>query len=99
VEVALLGRQLKRSEPGLHPNPIPTGISQLQVVENGGKIANEEWVFIGSRDCDLTDLEQTRKLFQRVQPTHVIHLAAMVGGLFHNLNHNLQFFTKNMVNY
>lgn len=58
--------------------------------------ADEKWVFIGSKDCDLCDLQATRKLFEDIRPTHVIHLAAMVGGLFHNLAHNLQFFRKNM---
>ena len=34
--------------------------------------------------------------FQKHRPTHVIHLAAMVGGLFANMAANLDFFTKNM---
>lgn len=38
------------------------------------------------------NLEQTKALFARVKPTHVIHLAAMVGGLFFNLKFNLDFF-------
>ncbi|KAI1721124.1 NAD dependent epimerase/dehydratase family domain-containing protein [Ditylenchus destructor] len=70
-----------------------------QVVNGSGQYAvqpNEKWIFVGSKDCDLTDLAATRKLFEEHQPTHVINLAAMVGGLFHNLRHNLQFFTKNM---
>jgi len=69
-----------------------------KVVASGGVEyrADEEWIFLGSRDCDLTDLEATRKLFADTKPTHVIHLAAMVGGLFHNIRHNLQFFRKNM---
>lgn len=67
-----------------------------KVITSGEKKTNEEWFFVGSRDCDLTNLEQTRKLFERIKPTHVINLAAMVGGLFHNLRHNLQFFTKNL---
>ncbi|KAF7636951.1 hypothetical protein Mgra_00003691 [Meloidogyne graminicola] len=67
-----------------------------KVVNSGEKRDDDEWFFVGSKDCDLTDLEQTRKLFQQIKPTHVINLAAMVGGLFHNLRHNLQFFTKNL---
>ncbi|CAI4230747.1 unnamed protein product [Auanema sp. JU1783] len=67
-----------------------------RIVSTEEKKKNEQWVFIGSADCDLTDLAATRALFERVKPTHVIHLAAMVGGLFHNLAHNLQFFRKNM---
>jgi GDP-L-fucose synthase len=39
-----------------------------------------------------SDLEDTRKLFAEHKPTHVIHLAAMVGGLFRNLRLNLDFF-------
>lgn len=32
-----------------------------------------------------------KELFEKYKPTHVIHLAAMVGGLFHNMAHNLDF--------
>ncbi|CAD6185662.1 unnamed protein product [Caenorhabditis auriculariae] len=67
-----------------------------QVVNSSEKREDENWVFISSRDCNLEDLNETRALFERVKPTHVIHLAAMVGGLFHNLAHNLQFFRRNM---
>ena len=37
------------------------------------------------------DKDAVRALFERVKPTHVIHLAAMVGGLFKNLKQNLNF--------
>uniref|UniRef100_A0A915MWL3 GDP-L-fucose synthase n=4 Tax=Meloidogyne TaxID=189290 RepID=A0A915MWL3_MELJA len=43
-----------------------------KVITNGEKKANEEWFFVGSSDCDLTDLEQTRKLFEKIKPTHDI---------------------------
>ncbi|XP_054738145.1 probable GDP-L-fucose synthase [Anastrepha obliqua] len=55
-----------------------------------------EWIFVGTKDADLTDSNSTRALFDRVQPTHVVHLAAMVGGLFHNMNNNLDFLRKNL---
>ena len=35
--------------------------------------------------------EATIALFEKYKPTHIIHLAAMVGGLFHNMSHNLDF--------
>lgn len=38
-----------------------------------------------------SDRDQTKALFNKHHPTHVIHLAAMVGGLFHNMSHNLDF--------
>ncbi|KAI6220374.1 GDP-L-fucose synthase [Aphelenchoides fujianensis] len=58
--------------------------------------SNEKFVFLSSKDCDLTDIKACRELFERVKPTHVIHLAARVGGLFDNMSHNLEFFQKNM---
>ncbi|XP_077301020.1 GDP-L-fucose synthase-like protein isoform X2 [Arctopsyche grandis] len=57
---------------------------------------NETWIFISSKDADLCNKEQTQKLFEKHKPTHVIHLAAMVGGLFHNMAHNLDFLRNNL---
>lgn len=37
------------------------------------------------------DLQSTRELFDKYKPNKVIHLAAMVGGLFHNMANNLDF--------
>ena len=44
----------------------------------------------------LRSEEETAALFEKYQPTHVIHLAAMVGGLFYNLKHNLDFWVSNV---
>uniref|UniRef100_A0A6P7G917 GDP-L-fucose synthase n=1 Tax=Diabrotica virgifera virgifera TaxID=50390 RepID=A0A6P7G917_DIAVI len=55
------------------------------------KRTDETWVFLSSKDGDLCDYNETKKIFEKHQPTHVIHLAAMVGGLFHNMSHNLDF--------
>ncbi|KAF8357793.1 ger-1 [Pristionchus pacificus] len=67
-----------------------------EVVESGEKREGEQWHFLSSKECDLSSLEETRELFQRIKPTKVIHLAAMVGGLFHNMANNLAFFRVNM---
>uniref|UniRef100_A0A6M2DQ98 GDP-L-fucose synthase n=1 Tax=Xenopsylla cheopis TaxID=163159 RepID=A0A6M2DQ98_XENCH len=69
----------------------------IQTVVNQNPHENEKWLFVGSKDADLCDLASTRKLFEDVKPTHVIHLAAMVGGLFHNMNNNLDFLRRNML--
>ncbi|CRL07977.1 CLUMA_CG020921, isoform A [Clunio marinus] len=45
---------------------------------------------------DFLDYDETKKLFEKHCPTHVIHLAAKVGGLFHNMSDNLGFFRSNM---
>ncbi|XP_041989035.1 GDP-L-fucose synthase [Aricia agestis] len=57
---------------------------------------NENWIFLSSKDGDLRERTATEAIFDKHQPTHVIHLAAMVGGLFHNMEHNLDFFRENM---
>lgn len=65
-----------------------------EIVKN--KVENETWHFVSSKDADLTDASQTDLLFQKYKPTHVIHLAAMVGGLFRNLKYNLDFLRNNI---
>ena len=48
------------------------------VVKAAGEIPGETWYFASSKDADLRDRESCRKMFERVKPTHCIHLAAMV---------------------
>ncbi|XP_026692199.2 GDP-L-fucose synthase [Ciona intestinalis] len=66
------------------------------VVENGSGRKNEKWIFGSSKDADLTDRASTEAMFLKYKPTHVIHLAAKVGGLFGNLSANLEFLRKNI---
>jgi len=67
----------------------------IQEVLAEEKLQNEQWVFLSSKDADLTDFAQTKALFERYHPTHVIHLAAMVGGLFKNMAHPVEFWLQN----
>lgn len=53
------------------------------------------WYFACSQDGDLRSELQTDFLFAKVQPTHVIHLAARVGGLFANQADNAGFLADN----
>ncbi|KAH9974099.1 hypothetical protein BGW80DRAFT_202603 [Lactifluus volemus] len=62
-----------------------------------GKRPNETWVFLGSKDGDLRDPEQTKRIFDRYKPTHIIHLAALVGGLYRNMRYKLSFLRDNML--
>lgn len=41
-----------------------------------------KWIFLASKDCDLTDFAATKALFERERPTHVLHLAALIMGRF-----------------
>lgn len=62
-----------------------------------GKKPGETWIFIGSADGDLRDVEQAKKVFEKYKPTHVIHLAALVGGLFKNMKYKLTFLRDNIL--
>ena len=42
--------------------------------------------YIGSKECDLTDIHQVDELMGFYKPTNVIHLGAKVGGIVENLN-------------
>ena len=44
------------------------------------------YIFITSKDYDLTKLENTILMFEKHKPNYVIHLAACVGGLYKNMN-------------
>tara|TARA_Y100000741_G_scaffold280763_1_gene220581 strand:- start:1183 stop:2115 length:933 start_codon:yes stop_codon:yes gene_type:complete len=57
---------------------------------------NYDFIFISSKDCDLTNYQDTLQLFNKIKPDYVIHLAACVGGLFKNMNHKVDMFEKNI---
>lgn len=59
------------------------------------RVDEEEWLFISSKDVNLTDYDSTFNFFQSWNPTHVIHLAANVGGLYKNLASNIDMYYDN----
>uniref|UniRef100_A0A4W5PVC8 GDP-L-fucose synthase n=1 Tax=Hucho hucho TaxID=62062 RepID=A0A4W5PVC8_9TELE len=61
------------------------------VKQEGGCLEGEQWTFLSSKEANLVDLQQTRAVFQKYRPTHVIHLAAKVGGLYLHMKENLHF--------
>ncbi|KAL7426247.1 hypothetical protein ACHAXH_000282 [Discostella pseudostelligera] len=65
------------------------------IAKNNNKDDNETWIFLSSKDGDLRDRQQTDAIFNKHQPTHVIHLAAKVGGLFANMKQKVEFYREN----
>ena len=55
-----------------------------------------DWHFVGSAAADLTSYESSKALFEKLKPTHVIHLAARVGGLFANMTYKVEFLRDNL---
>ena len=56
-----------------------------------------DWIFLGSKDCNLNNRVAVQELLTREQPDVVIHLAANVGGLFKNENQRLEMFQSNLL--
>lgn len=56
-----------------------------------------EFIFLSSKDCNLEDFNETNKLFNKIKPDYVIHLAAYVGGLFKNLKYKVDMLEKNVM--
>jgi len=58
---------------------------------------DEKWIFLSSKDGNLIDRKETEAIFEKHKPTHVIHLAARVGGLFHNMLKKVEFYRENII--
>ncbi|KAI9298318.1 epimerase-domain-containing protein [Neoconidiobolus thromboides FSU 785] len=72
-------------------------LSLEQEKSQNKSIEGEEWFFISSKDGDLRDPVATEALFQKYAPTHVVHLAAKVGGLFANMSQPETFLQDNLL--
>ena len=57
----------------------------------------ENYIFLSSKDCDLTNYEDTIKIFLKYNPKFVINLAARVGGLYANMNFPVEFYRDNIL--
>tara|TARA_Y100000389_G_scaffold26815_1_gene23052 strand:+ start:10869 stop:11819 length:951 start_codon:yes stop_codon:yes gene_type:complete len=83
------GRVLVTGGSGLVGKAIET------IVQNNNLYNDYDFKFLSSKTCDLTNLEETRNLFDKYKPDYVIHLAAYVGGLFKNLNNKVAMYEIN----
>mgnify|MGYP005992199437 CR=1 FL=1 len=62
------------------------------------KNVKPDWIYISSKEYDLTDTAQTKKMFEDYPGLDaVIHLAGIVGGIKKNANHQAEFFYKNVM--
>jgi len=79
-------------------NILVTGGSGLvgQALQSISMNYDYDFTFVSSKDCDLTNYQDTLQLFNTIKPDYVIHLAAFVGGLFKNMKHKVEMFEKNI---
>ena len=71
------------------------GNAVQEIVGQTGSHAS--WVFVGSRDADLTCLQSTTALFEKAKPTHILHLAAKFRDLYANSSDNVGFWRQTML--
>ena len=66
-------------------------------LQNVINLDNHKVFFLSSKDCNLTNFEKTKNLFNTIRPEIVIHLAANVGGLFKNMNFKADMLNDNLI--
>lgn len=97
VRVQLLSRALSKFNWYPERRVLVTGGSGMLGHALQERLDAENCFYISSKDCDLRDYDQTDKLFRRFHPTHIIHAAADVGGLYKNLHSNFDIGLNNQM--
>jgi len=99
--VTLADMKRKADELDEKPTILVTGGSGLfgqaikEVIDKDKQASGENWVFLSSKDGNMIDRASVEKIFEKHKPTYVIHLAAKVGGLFHNMRKKVDFYREN----
>uniref|UniRef100_A0A8B9CZD3 GDP-L-fucose synthase n=1 Tax=Anser brachyrhynchus TaxID=132585 RepID=A0A8B9CZD3_9AVES len=90
---ALAGAGVTRDYPPKAPGHSRKPFSSHKHLEN---LPRPFLHFPGSAHFTTKPPAATKALFEKHKPTHVVHLAAMVGGLFKNIRCNLDFWRRNV---
>jgi GDP-L-fucose synthase len=62
-----------------------------------GNHKDDEFIFLSSKDGDLTKKEEAIAIFEKHRPDYVIHLAANVGGLYKNMKYRVEMLRDNLL--
>ena len=55
---------------------------------------NPEYIFLSSKDFDLTSEKSVAEMYEKHNPDTVIHLAARVGGIVDNIQNPCNYFRR-----
>ena len=72
------------------------GKSIQSLIKTTDNYTGHNFYFISSSDYDLRDIQQVENCFKERKYNQIIHLAAIVGGLYKNIKHNLEMLTNNL---
>jgi len=53
--------------------------------------------YVSSKDYNLLKEDEVKKMFNDIKPKIVIHLAALVGGIHHNIEEPVRYFEENII--
>lgn len=83
----------------IYPRVLVTGGSGLvgSAIQNLEKNYYFHFIYLSSQDVDLRSYEQTLSCFQKHNVEFVIHLAAKVGGLYHNMRNQVEMLEDNLL--
>ena len=83
----------------IYPRVLVTGGSGLvgKALQNLEKNFYFHFIYLSSQDVDLRSYEQTLSCFQKHDVEFVIHLAAKVGGLYHNMRNQVEMLEDNLL--
>ena len=74
-----------------------TGVAGRALAGIQGEYPGHEFVFIGSKDCNLLDRNETVAFVEQVKPDAIIHLAAISGGIGLSLKHPASMLRDNVL--
>jgi len=61
------------------------------------RLENPDWIYVSSKDFDLTQPRSTVRMFSEIKPDAVIHLAGKVGGIKDNTENQEEYFFRNTI--
>ena len=53
--------------------------------------------YVSSKDYNLLDKKEVQRMFTDIKPRKIIHLAARVGGVHHNIQEPVKYFEENLL--
>ena len=59
------------------------------------QLQRPDWVYMSSKDCDITDSKKLKSFLNKQKPDAIVHLAAHVGGIKESTENQSQFYYLN----
>uniref|UniRef100_A0A6C0J925 NAD-dependent epimerase/dehydratase domain-containing protein n=1 Tax=viral metagenome TaxID=1070528 RepID=A0A6C0J925_9ZZZZ len=68
-----------------------------RAIQNIYKKYDHQFIFSNTKECNLLNYDEVEKYLNKIKPDIIIHLAAIVGGLFKNINEPVKMYEDNII--